>query len=252
MAKQGGMFPLDGTLGGINFYKRKGKWVARRSGGGFTGEAIKKKDSMARVRENGSEFGITSRAKKLLRMATDLALIHIKDVSLHSRTMSMLQQVKVEDLHSERGKRSVWEAFKTAAGKKLLTDFLFAPKQDVLSLFTARPVVDLTGQTCVVPPVVATDLLFKNGATALRFQYYVVDYNVAEASYLRFLAETVFLSKEQEVSLPPSFEISDLPEIKGPRMAFLAVQYYQRQNGKLYELKEQGMAGVRCLGVFSK
>ena len=77
MAKQGGMFPLDGTLGGINFYKRKGKWVARRSGGGFNGKAIKTKDSMARVRENGSEFGITSRAKKLLRMATDLALFHI-------------------------------------------------------------------------------------------------------------------------------------------------------------------------------
>ena len=166
--------------------------------------------------------------------------------------MSMLQQVKLEDLHSERGKRSVWEAFKTVGGKKLLTDFLFAPKQDVLSLFTARPVVDLAGETCVVPPLVGPALLFKNSTTDLHFHYYVVDYDLAEGSLLTYSAETVFLSKEQAVSLPPSFEISDLPEINGPRMAFLAVQYYQRQNGKLYELKEQGMAGVRCLGVFSE
>lgn len=251
MAKQGGMFPLDGTLGGINFYKRKGKWVARRSGGGFTTEAIKTKDSMARVRENGSEFGTTSRAKKLLRMATDLALLPIKDVSLHSRTMSMLQQVKVEDLHSARGARSVWEGFKTAAGKKLLTDFLFAPKQDVLSLFTTLPVVDLAGQTCTLPAVVAPALLFKNSTTDLRLHYYVVDYDLADASFLMYSADPVFLSKELQLSLPASFEISDLPEAKGPRMAFLAVQYYQRQNGQLYELKEQGMAGVRCLGVWS-
>lgn len=251
MAKQGGMFPLDGTLGGINFYKRKGKWVARRSGGGFTTEAIKTKDSMARVRENGSEFGITSRAKKLLRMATDLALLHIKDVSLHSRTMSMLQQVKVEDLHSARGSRSVWEGFKTAAGKKLLTDFLFAPKQDVLSLFTALPIVDLAGQTCTLPALVAPALLFKNGTTDLRLHYYVVDYDLADASFLMYSADPVFLSKELQLSLPASFEISDLPEAKGPRMAFLAVQYYQRQNGQLYELKEHCMAGVRCLEVWS-
>ena len=251
MARQKGIIKLEGTLDGLNFYNRLGEPLSRIAGGGFNSVAIKTKPSMSRVRENGSEFGITSRAKKLLRMATDLALLHIKDVSLHSRTMSMLQQVKVEDLHSARGSRSVWEGFKTAAGKKLLTDFLFAPKQDVLSLFTALPIVDLAGQTCTLPALVAPALLFKNGTTDLRLHYYVVDYDLADASFLMYSADPVFLSKELQLSLPASFEISDLPEAKGPRMAFLAVQYYQRQNGQLYELKEHCMAGVRCLEVWS-
>ena len=71
MASQKGIFPLEGTLGGVNFYYRKGKAVARKSGGGFNGMAIKTKDSMVRVRENGSEFGSVSKVKKMIRMSVE-------------------------------------------------------------------------------------------------------------------------------------------------------------------------------------
>ena len=41
----------------------------------------------------------------------------------------------------------------------------------------------------------------------------------------------------------------DLPLTFGTRMAFLSVQFYQEKNEGLFELKENGMAGVRCLLV---
>ena len=64
MATQKGIVSLVGTVGGVNFYFRKGKAVARKAGGGFSGKAIKTKASMMRVRENNSEFGHCSSVKK--------------------------------------------------------------------------------------------------------------------------------------------------------------------------------------------
>jgi len=69
MAKQKGMIPLVGTIGGINFYYLNGKPVARAAGGGFNGKAIKTKSRMQRVLENASEFGHCSKVNKAFRMA---------------------------------------------------------------------------------------------------------------------------------------------------------------------------------------
>ena len=252
MAKQRGMFPLEGTLGGINFYKSKGEWLSRRSGGGFTTEAIKTKDSMVRVRENGNEFGMVSSFKKLIRISVQQELLHAKDGALHGRMMTVLQQVKVEDSVSERGHRTVWQGLKTEEGKKLLTDFLFVPKQAVTALFTELPVVNLWGKHCVCGSLRASNVVFSKSATVLRLCYFVVDYDVEQMEYARYSAEPLFVSKEGFSSDVPPFELMDLPGSFGIRMAFLSVQFYQEKNGKLFELNEQGMAGLRCLEVFNE
>ena len=69
MAKQKGIIPLVGTIGGVNFYYLNGQPIARRAGGGFNGKAIKTKASMHRVRENASEFGHCSKVNKVFRHA---------------------------------------------------------------------------------------------------------------------------------------------------------------------------------------
>ena len=196
MAKQRGMFPLEGILGGINFYKSKGKWLSRQSGGGFNGEAIRTKDSMARVRENGSKFGMVSGSKKLIRLSVQQELLHAKYGELHGRMMSVLQQVKVEDLISERGRRTVWQGLTTDEGKKLLTDFLFVPKQAFPGLFTELSVLDLLGKRCVCAALLASHLVFRKSATVLRLRYFVVDYHVEQMEYVSYSAVPLFVSKE--------------------------------------------------------
>ena len=107
MAKQKGLIQFEGTIGCINFYFRKGKAVARKSGGGFNVKAIKTKASMVRVRENGSEFGAASRAKKLLRLSIQESSLHSNDATSHIRMMTLVEDIKVYYLISQRGKRSV-------------------------------------------------------------------------------------------------------------------------------------------------
>ena len=249
MASQKGIFPLEGTLGGVNFYYRKGKAVARKSGGGFNGMAIKTKDSMVRVRENGSEFGSVSKVKKMIRMSVEQELLYVKDGTLHGRMMSVLQEVKVCDLISDRGSRMVWKGLKTAEGKKLLTDFLFVPKQAVFFLFASFSVVVLDGKKCDVGNLTAPQLVFKGSATHLCLHYFVVDYDVEALTFKKNSAEKVLISKEEFSGALPPFEVVDLPLTFSTRMAFLSVQFYQEKNGGLFELKENGMAGVRCLLV---
>ena len=69
MARQKGIIQLEGTLGDINFYFRKGKPVARKAGGGFNAKNIKTSATMVRVRENNTEFGNSSKVKKVFKLS---------------------------------------------------------------------------------------------------------------------------------------------------------------------------------------
>lgn len=248
MAKQKGILHLEGTLGGINFYMRKGVAVARRSGGGFSGKAIKSKTSMVRVRENGSEFGAASRVKKLLRLSVQDYLLHSIDGTLHGRMMTLVQEIKVCDLTGERGSRSVWTGLQSPSGSKLITDFLFTPKQDVLCLLNTVPVLTDLGGMCTFSTVPFHERIFKKSATHLIFTYVVVDYDPENGSFKRYAAEEFTVAKADEPNTPLPFLIADLPAAYRFPMAFLAVQFYESCNGKLVVLKEQGMTGLRCLG----
>ena len=110
--------------------------------------------------------------------------------------MSVLQQVKVEDLISERGRRTVWQGLTTDEGKKLLTDFLFVPKQAVPGLFTELSVLDLLVKRCVCAALLASHLVFRKSATVLRLRYFVVDYHVEQMEYVSYSAVPLFVSKE--------------------------------------------------------
>lgn len=131
MATQKGIIPLVGTIGGINFYFRKGKAVARRAGGGFNGKAIKSKPSMVRVRENNSEFGDCSRVKKAFRIALTPFLSRYKEGTLHGRMMQLFQGIKDCDTSSVRGSRKIGVGITTVAGFALFKKFQFTPKCDV-------------------------------------------------------------------------------------------------------------------------
>ena len=69
MAKQKGVVFFEGTIGGINFYYRKGVPTARASGGGFNKRAIKNSPKMVRVREQNSEFANCSKVNKAFKNA---------------------------------------------------------------------------------------------------------------------------------------------------------------------------------------
>ena len=252
MAEQKGIIQIVGTIDGLNFYLRKGKPVVRRSGGGFTGKAIKTKASMVRVRLNGKEFGAVSRAKKLLGLSVRSGLGRYKNTTLHGRLMSVLQQVKVHDLISKLGDRTVEKGFYTCEGRKLMTDFVFEPEQTVLPLFTSVPVVSDFGKKCVCEGIVGATTWFKECVSTVSFEYFVVDYDFEKQVYFTHFAEKLFVYKGNVLAEGHTFEIDDLPTAFVTRMVFLSVVYYDAANGNPGLIDQQGMAGLRCLEVYSK
>ena len=89
MAKVKSIIALNGTIGDINFYKRKGVLLARTAGGGFNGEAIRTKASMVRVRENGSEFKGCMQTVQFFKQGLQPFLSTFKDGTLHQRLVSL-------------------------------------------------------------------------------------------------------------------------------------------------------------------
>src|SRR5690606_17779518 len=132
MAKQRGITQFEGTMGGINFYFRKGVPVARQAGGGFNGNKIKTHASMKRVRELNTEFANSSAANKHFKYALIPLLIGYVDGTLHSRLMGLFMAIKNCDLTSVRGQRKVALGMETAEAKTLLKGFAFTPKHTQL------------------------------------------------------------------------------------------------------------------------
>lgn len=67
MAKQKGIIKLDGTIGGITFYKSQDGYLAREKGG-VSAEKIATDPAFQRTRENGEEFGRAGKAGKFYEM----------------------------------------------------------------------------------------------------------------------------------------------------------------------------------------
>jgi hypothetical protein len=74
MARQSGLIKLNGTLGGITFYKSQDGYLAREKGG-IEADRIANDPNFQRTRENGAEFGAAGKAGRLLRtcVQNDLA-----------------------------------------------------------------------------------------------------------------------------------------------------------------------------------
>jgi len=84
MARQKSIIKLDGTIGGITFYKSKDGYLAREKGG-VSADRIKNDPTFQRTRENGSEFGRAGNSGKVLRNAVRPLLLRASDSRMVSR-----------------------------------------------------------------------------------------------------------------------------------------------------------------------
>ena len=244
MAKQKGIIPLVGTLGGINFYMRKGKPVARKAGGGFSSDSHKKGKNMERVRESNSEFGDCSRIKKRFKDCLFAYIGMQKDEDLQGRLMQLFLKIKDCDTTSERGKRQVSLGLQYAEGKKLLTEFAFTPfNPDFL-----QGVYDAVTYTYSITNFDYNQLKYPNGATHLEIHFGVMvfDFEVLKATL--FSSAPISISKGTPLT---NFSLSptDEPSGNGIKIAVLAYRYKQELNGEVYALKDKVAYGLRVIEI---
>jgi len=106
MARQKGIIKLDGTIGGITFYKSQDGYLAREKGG-VSADKIANDPNFQRTRENGEEFGRAGKAGKLLRNAIRAMLQNASDSRMVSRLTAEMVKVIQEDVTNARGLRNV-------------------------------------------------------------------------------------------------------------------------------------------------
>jgi len=106
MAKQKGIIKLEGTIGGVTFYKSQDGYLAKEKGG-VPADRIANDPAFQRTRENGAEFGAAGKAGKVLRNALRALLQNASDSRMVSRLTTELVKVIQEDATNPRGERNV-------------------------------------------------------------------------------------------------------------------------------------------------
>jgi hypothetical protein len=238
MAKATGVLKIEGTIEDLTFYKKDGvNYVRRKSG--VSKERIATDPNFERTRENGSEFGHSANAGKMLRLAASAMVFRAKDSQLSSRMLKVMSQIKNLDATSNRGKRTVGLGITTAAGKLLLKGFDFnsnAPLKSVLfAPFLHDTATGIVKFTNLIP---GEQLHFPQGAThfSLQCAYLVVDFEtgISEIGYSNI--ENLQLNF---TASSPALTPALVPTAVGTKVYLLMISFYQEVNGLQYSLKNE-------------
>lgn len=236
MAKQKGIIKLDGTIGGITFYKSQDGYLAREKGG-VSGERIASDPNFQRTRENGEEFGRAGKAGKLLRTSIRALLQNSADSRMVSRLTQKMVEVVQADTTNPRGLRNVidgeaelLEGFEFNISGKLGTT-LYAP-------FTATIDRVAGSLTVSIPSFVPSNMIAAPGGTT----HFKV---VTTGSEIDFENETFVMDSEASAILPwdstatTALTLTNSVTANSTHPLFLAlgIEFYQEVNGQMYPLK---------------
>jgi len=236
MAKQKGIIKLDGTIGGITFYKSQDGYLAREKGG-VSAEKIATDPAFQRTRENGEEFGRAGKAGKLLRNAIRAMLQNASDSRMVSRLTQKMVEVVQADITNPRGQRNVidgeaelLQGFEFNISGKLGTT-LYAP-------YTST--IDRVAGTleASIPSFVPLNMIAAPGGTT-HFKI------VSAGAEVDFENETFVMDSNASAILPwdatatAALTLTNAVTANSTHPFFLAlgIEFYQEVNGQMYPLK---------------
>jgi len=248
MAKVKSLIVIEGTLGGINFYLRKGVAVARKAGGGFSGKAIKNSPNMLRVRENNSEFGHVSKVKTIFKRALLPFLGHHSDSSLHGRMMKLFHSIKNRDEVSERGKRRVGIGLQSEEGRKEMLSFPFTPKRCIQDTFFKKGIFYENALTYLLNGISSSAVHFHKNAEMLELKMLILVLDFEALNYKTYVSEA---QKLEKYFTETSVELTvDLPPTEGLKFVFVGMKFYQKQGSDFYLFEEDGATGLELVHIF--
>ena len=251
MARQKGIIKLDGTIGGITFYKSQDGYLAREKGG-VSADKIANDPNFQRTRENGEEFGRAGKAGKLLRNAIRAMLQNASDSRMVSRLTAEMVKVIQEDVTNVRGLRNVidgeaelLEGFEFNISGKLGTT-IYTP-------FTAT--IDRVAGTLTanIPAFVPINMIAAPGGST-HFKI------VSTGAEIDFENETFVMDAQATGVLPWDATATAVINLVNavtansthPLFLALGIEFYQEVNGQMYPLKNgayNALALVKVSGL---
>ncbi len=236
MAKQKGIIKLDGTIGGITFYKSQDGYLAREKGG-VSADRIANDPNFQRTRENGEEFGRAGKAGKLLRNSIRAMLQNGSDSRMVSRLTQKMVEVIQEDATNPRGLRNVidgeaelLEGFEFNISGKLGTT-LYAPYTSTIDRVAGTLAVS-------IPAFVPLNMIAAPGGTT-HFKI------VSAGADIDFENETFVMDAQATAVLPWDATATTIISLVNtvtansthPLFHALGIEFYQEVNGQMYPLK---------------
>ena len=237
MAKQKGIIKLDGTIGGITFYKSTQDGYLAREKGGVSADKIANDPAFQRTRENGEEFGRAGKAGKLLRNAIRAMLQNASDSRMVSRLTQKMVEVVQADATNPRGQRNVidgeaelLQGFEFNISGKLGTT-LYAPYTSTIDRVAGTLEAN-------IPSFVPLNMIAAPGGTT-HFKI------VSAGAEIDFESETFVMDSNESAILPwdttatAVLTLTNAVTANSTKPLFLAlgIEFYQQVNGQMYPLK---------------
>ena len=237
MARQKGIMKLEGTIGGITFYKTSLDGHLAKEKSGVSGERIANDPAFVRTRENGEEFGAAGTAGKQLRDAIRALMMTAADNRVTSRLTQVMTEVLKQDTTSVRGKRTPAIGLGTVPGKALLKGFNFNLNA-VLGAVLFKPftVATATGVISVPGIVPINDVAFPAGATHMTLSGAYANVNfatgVADVKFTNAVNAPINAVPVSAVLTPTA-----VPVGTGIKLYLLRIEFFQLVNAVQYSLK---------------
>jgi hypothetical protein len=248
MAKQRGMFKVEGTVDEVTFYKSKDGFLLRQKGG-VSAERMASDPAFARTRENQQEFSRAGKAGKVMRNAIRPLLVNVGDRLLVSRLFTQMMKVVKADATSDRGQRNVLdgelellEGFEfNEAGK--LSQTLFAPY--------AASIDRVSGTLSIAVPAFVPLNMLVAPSEATHYQI------VSAGGFIDFEGGSNGIATDSTAILPigsdPGAAVNHSftagANSTQPLFLVLGISFYQQVNGKDYSLKNGAFNALSIVKV---
>ncbi len=239
MAKQSGIFPIEGTIENVTFYKTADGGFQVRKKSGISKSRIMTDPAFARTRENLNQFGLNAKAAKLIRDAIPSLIMKGKDSRLSSRLSALMGAVAKEDHTSVLGNKRAAIATTTTQGIELLKGFNFNKRAVLQNILVAPQTVDMTtGVVEIIDFIPMEHLNFPPTATHVGFR--------SGFSAINFATAQTTTAYSPVVQLPIDFTVTAVqltPATTPPAgagivmMATLLIEFYKEVDGVKYLLK---------------
>ena len=236
MARLKGLLKIEGTLDNLTFYKTQdGHLVKTKSG--VSGDRIANDPNFQRTRENGTEFGSSATAGKVLRNAVRNLMMNASDSRVTSRLTQIMTVIKNFDTTSARGDRNVAVGIADPAALAILKDFDFNDSAALNGvLFAPFTVTTATGEISIPALVPINDVSYPSGATqiSMKAAFANIDFatGISEIKYSP-VTNLPIDGTNTSVTLTPAA----IPAGAGKKFYLILIEFFQEVNGVQYPLK---------------
>jgi hypothetical protein len=248
MARQKSILKLQGTIGGISFYKSKDGYLAREKGG-VDASRIANDPGFARTRENGAEFGNAASAGKLLRDTMRALAKDASDGRVTARITQIMAQIKNMDEANARGERSAAEGIAKDEAKALLIGFNFNVNAALGTvLYKSFEVDPETGEINIAALSPQKDISLPSGAThiILKSGFASIDFMTGDSEMIVSAPVRIAVNAVDQVA---TMKPATVPVIEGTKFILLSIDFVQEVNAIDYSLNNNSYNVLAIVSV---